>query len=124
MTLVDRPLIQYAIDEARAAGIYLPDAMALATADAAGVPNCRMVVLRGIESGGLQFFTDYSSVKGRELAARRRVLGRDHRVDEPHGGLSHFRVPQNSLVPEAFGDDQLRRFGGDEDPGRRAVPGL
>jgi pyridoxamine 5'-phosphate oxidase len=59
--------------EAREAGLYLPDAMALATVDAEGAPNCRMVVLRGVENGGLLFFTDYSSEKSRELAAEPRA---------------------------------------------------
>ena len=60
-------------EDARRAGLYLPDAMALATADDEGAPNCRMVVLRGVEDGGLLFFTDYSSEKGRELAAQPRA---------------------------------------------------
>ena len=73
--LAPDPVVQFEawFDEAREAGLYLPDAMALATADADGAPNCRMVVLRGVEKGGLLFFTDYSSEKGRELAAQPRA---------------------------------------------------
>ena len=51
------------------ADIDLPDAMTLATATLAGIPAARMVVLRGFDSKGFCFYTDYDSQKGRELAA-------------------------------------------------------
>ncbi len=44
-----------------------PDAMALATVDADGLPNVRIVLLKEIEADGLVFFTNYNSAKGREL---------------------------------------------------------
>lgn len=53
--------------EARDAGIYLPDAMTLATVDAEGAPNARLVVLRGVDQRGFVFYTNYGSPKGREL---------------------------------------------------------
>lgn len=53
--------------EAEAAGLYLPDAMMLATVDADGAPNARMVVLRGADARGFVFYTGSRSVKGREL---------------------------------------------------------
>jgi pyridoxamine 5'-phosphate oxidase len=43
--------------------------VALATADAAGRPSVRMVLLRGVDDDGFSFFTNYNSRKGRELAA-------------------------------------------------------
>lgn len=46
-----------------------PTAMALATADADGLPNVRMVLLKGFGPDGFTFFTNTSSTKGRELAA-------------------------------------------------------
>lgn len=46
-----------------------PNAMALATADAAGLPNVRMVLLKEIEDDGFVFYTNYDSAKGQELAA-------------------------------------------------------
>ncbi len=46
-----------------------PDAMALATVDSNGLPNVRMVLLKGIESSGFVFYTNSQSVKGRELQA-------------------------------------------------------
>jgi pyridoxamine 5'-phosphate oxidase len=45
------------------------DAMALATVDAEGRPNVRMVLLKGADAGGFVFFTNYESAKGSELAA-------------------------------------------------------
>lgn len=47
----------------------LPEAMALATADAAGRPSARMVLLKGHGPGGFTFFTNFESRKGEELAA-------------------------------------------------------
>jgi pyridoxamine 5'-phosphate oxidase len=43
-----------------------PDAMALATVDAAGMPNVRMVLLKEIEADAFVFYTNYESVKARE----------------------------------------------------------
>ncbi len=42
---------------------------ALATADRAGRPSVRMVLLRGVDERGFVFFTNYNSRKGRELDA-------------------------------------------------------
>ena len=46
-----------------------PNAMALATADAQGRPSVRMVLLRGLDSRGFTFFTNYESRKGEQLLA-------------------------------------------------------
>lgn len=43
-------------------------AMCLATADKAGRPSARIVLLRGLDARGLRFYTSYLSRKGRELA--------------------------------------------------------
>jgi pyridoxamine 5'-phosphate oxidase len=45
-----------------------PNAMALATVDADGMPNVRMVLLKGLDSGFV-FYTNFESAKGRELLA-------------------------------------------------------
>ena len=45
------------------------NAMNLATVDAEGLPNNRMVLLKGVDTGGFVFFTNTQSAKGRELAA-------------------------------------------------------
>jgi pyridoxamine 5'-phosphate oxidase len=47
-----------------------PNAVALATVDAGGMPNARMVLLKGFDARGFAFFTNTGSVKGGELLAR------------------------------------------------------
>ncbi|TDT77766.1 pyridoxamine 5'-phosphate oxidase [Litoreibacter halocynthiae] len=44
-----------------------PNAIALATVDASGLPNARMVLLKDIESDAFVFYTNYESAKAREL---------------------------------------------------------
>ena len=46
-----------------------PDAIALATADADGLPNVRMVLLKEVEDDAFVFYTNFDSAKGREIAA-------------------------------------------------------
>jgi pyridoxamine 5'-phosphate oxidase len=55
--------------EATAAGVTLPEAMTLATADESGRPSARTVLLKGVDDRGFVFFTNYESRKGRQLAA-------------------------------------------------------
>lgn len=57
------------LDEARATEPNDPEAMALATVGADGMPNVRMVLLKEIEADAFVFYTNYGSAKGRELAA-------------------------------------------------------
>jgi pyridoxamine 5'-phosphate oxidase len=56
--------------EAVQAGLPLPNAMTLATVDASGNPDARIVLLKGLEHGGFAFYTSYRSRKARELEAR------------------------------------------------------
>lgn len=60
-------------NDAQTAQIHEPNAMALATSDAAGQPNVRMVLLKEASARGFIFFTDYRSVKSQELAANARA---------------------------------------------------
>jgi pyridoxamine 5'-phosphate oxidase len=46
-----------------------PNAMALATVDADGLPDVRMVLLKGFDTDGFVFYSHTASAKGRELAA-------------------------------------------------------
>jgi len=59
--------------EAGRKGALQPDAIALATADARGVPSVRMVLFKGVEDGRFLFYTNYRSRKGRDLAANNRA---------------------------------------------------
>jgi len=56
------------LEDARSAGVLEPTAMCVSTADASGQPSGRFVLLRGADEGGLTFFTNYESRKGRDLA--------------------------------------------------------
>lgn len=44
-----------------------PNAVALATVDADGMPNVRMVLLKGFDEKGFVFYTNFESAKGQEL---------------------------------------------------------
>jgi pyridoxamine 5'-phosphate oxidase len=72
---VDDPveLFREWFEAARAAGLELPEAMTLATADGDGRPSARTVLLKGVDDRGFSFFTNYESRKARELAANPRA---------------------------------------------------
>lgn len=53
--------------EAEAAEVNDPNAIALATVDASGLPNVRMVLLKEIEADAFVFYTNYGSVKAQEV---------------------------------------------------------
>jgi pyridoxamine 5'-phosphate oxidase len=69
------PLFEAWFEDARQAEPNDPNAMALATVDATGLPNVRMVLLKGLDGAaagterGFVFYTNLESRKGRELAA-------------------------------------------------------
>jgi pyridoxamine 5'-phosphate oxidase len=71
-TDIDEPLRLFAtwFADAKQAEPADPDAMALATVDPDGLPNTRMVLLKGFDERGFVFYTNQASQKGRELAAR------------------------------------------------------
>jgi pyridoxamine 5'-phosphate oxidase len=70
-TQADEPVRLFAawFAEAKRAEPINPDAMALATVDASGQPNARMVLLKGFDARGFVFYTNVDSAKGHELAA-------------------------------------------------------
>jgi len=82
------PLRQFQIwfEEARDAGIEVPESMALATARPDGRPSVRMVLLKGADERGFGFHTNYDSRKGGELAAN------------PHGALLFYWQPLGRQV--------------------------
>lgn len=55
------------LKEAQALEVNDPNAIALSTVDADGMPNARMVLLKGIESDAFVFYTNYESVKAGEI---------------------------------------------------------
>jgi pyridoxamine 5'-phosphate oxidase len=71
-TAADEPLALFAawLKDATAAEPRDPTAMTLATVDADGLPNARMVLLKGADERGFVFYTNMDSQKGRELAAQ------------------------------------------------------
>jgi pyridoxamine 5'-phosphate oxidase len=63
-------LFQLWFDQAVKAQCPEPNSMTLATADQAGNPSARIVLLKGADQKGFTFFTNYESQKGRDLAIR------------------------------------------------------
>jgi pyridoxamine 5'-phosphate oxidase len=59
--------------DARAAEINDPNAMTLATVDADGMPDARIVLLKGFDREGFVFYTNTTSAKGRELSVNPRA---------------------------------------------------
>src|ERR671915_1525963 len=92
------PLVQVRawFQEAREAGVFEPEAAALATATPDGAPSARMVLVKGFDERGFRFYTNYDSRKGSELEANPRAallihwkeLGRQIRVEGPVERLS------------------------------------
>ena len=56
-------------DEASEGGVAEPNAMTVATVDADGVPDARIVLVRTVDESGLVFFTNYESAKSRQFDA-------------------------------------------------------
>jgi pyridoxamine 5'-phosphate oxidase len=136
------------IEEAVAAGILEPNAMVLATASADGRPNARSVLLRGLDERGLQFFSNYRSAKGHELAENPRAtvvfpwiaMGRQvvasgsvHRLSDdesdayfasrPRGHqLGAAASPQSQVVPDRASLDRAMRDVAERYPDGTPVP--
>lgn len=99
--------------DASRAEVPEPNAMTLATADPAGRPSARIVLLKGIDDLGFVFYTDYRSRKGVELDANPqaalvfhwqalerqvRVVGRVERVDQATSAAYFRRRPEGSRI--------------------------
>jgi pyridoxamine 5'-phosphate oxidase len=70
-TEADEPLRLFAawMEEAKRKEPADPNAMALATVDSGGLPDVRMVLLKGLDDRGFVFYTNTESQKGQEMAA-------------------------------------------------------
>jgi len=66
------------LGEAEASEPNDPNAMALASVDASGQPDVRMVLLKQFDANGLVFFTNFESAKGRQLLAQPRAAALFH----------------------------------------------
>ena len=84
------------LEKARSSEAGDATACCLATADASGRPAARMVLLKGVDERGFDFFTNYGSRKADELAANPRAalcfywssLGRQARIEGPVARLT------------------------------------
>jgi pyridoxamine 5'-phosphate oxidase len=65
-------------EEAKAREPNDPEAMVLATADANGLPDARMVLLKGWSESGFAFYTNAESAKGMQLAANMQAAALFH----------------------------------------------
>ena len=101
------PLRQFRrwFDEAREAGVEVPESMALATSTPDGRPSLRMVLLKHADESGFGFHTNYESRKGGELDANpraallfywqpqdRRLHGRQVRIE---GGVERVQAEES-----------------------------
>ena len=90
-----------------------PNAMALATADADGMPDVRTVLLKGVDERGFVFYTNAESTKGLELAANPsaalcfhwkslrkqvRILGSVARVSDAEADAYFATRPKDSQI--------------------------
>lgn len=105
---------------ARKGGLYLPEAMTLATASPEGRPSSRMVLLKQADPDGFVFFTNYTSRKAGELDANPhaallfhwpilqrqvRVEGRVERVSREESADYYHSRPRGSQIG-AWASDQ------------------
>lgn len=69
--LDDDPIVQWTrwYEQAASAGVAEPNAMSLATIDAAGAPDSRVVLARGADQRGFVFYSNFMSAKGQQLGA-------------------------------------------------------
>jgi pyridoxamine 5'-phosphate oxidase len=79
-TEADEPfaLFQGWLEEAKQAEPNDPNGMALATVDSDGLPNARMVLLKGFDTDGFVFYTNTESQKGQELLGQGKAAGLFH----------------------------------------------
>lgn len=90
-----------------------PNALALATVDETGLPNVRMVLLKGFDERGFVFYTNFESAKGSELltsgkaamcfhwkSLRRqvRIRGEVHKVADEEADSYYQSRPRGSRI--------------------------
>lgn len=90
-----------------------PTAMTLATANSEGRVSSRIILLKGFDTGGFQFYTNYKSRKGQdleenhhaamsffwpELERQVRIEGRVQKISEKDSDLYHAARPRNNQL--------------------------
>jgi pyridoxamine 5'-phosphate oxidase len=136
------------LQDAVEAGLPEPNAMVVATADPAGVPSGRIVLLKDLDERGLSWFTNLGSRKAREALANPRaclvfpwfamsrqvvVTGAVRRVDDeeadayfatrPRGSqLGAHASPQSTVIPSRDVLDAARAEAGRRWPEGTPVP--
>jgi pyridoxamine 5'-phosphate oxidase len=91
-------LVREWFEEAAESGIIEAERMALATATPDGRPSVRIVLLKGIDDDGIEFFTNYGSRKGRELDANPRAAATLYW--QPLYRAARLEGPVERLTPE------------------------
>lgn len=121
--LADTPLQQFQawFAEAQHSQVLEPYALSLATADAAGRPSVRTVLLRSSDEDGLTFYTNYDSHKGHDLLENPqaemlffwpdlerqvRVYGAVERVGEAESAAYFHKRPRESQLAAHASDPQ------------------
>lgn len=61
------------LKEAESSEVNDPNAVALATVDENGLPNVRMVLLKGFDHNGFVFYTNFESQKGKEILGQKKA---------------------------------------------------
>lgn len=112
-----------------AAANRMPEAMTLATVDGAGVPDARMVLLKGADAEGFRFYTNYDGVKAAqigenpvaalvfhwpEIERQVRVRGRVERLP-PEESDSYFASRDRDSQIGAWASPQSRPLEGDRE---------
>jgi pyridoxamine 5'-phosphate oxidase len=74
-TISKNPFKQFSawMNEAIEANVIEPNAMTLATVSKNGKPDARIVLLRDVNTKGFSFFTNYNSIKGKEIRHNKNV---------------------------------------------------
>jgi pyridoxamine 5'-phosphate oxidase len=119
--------------EAEQAGVEVPEAMTLATADAGGAPSARLVLLKGADDEGFVFYSGYVSRKAAELdqnpraalvfywrplGKQVRVEGRVERVSDGESAAYFATRPRGSQLA-AWASQQSRPLESREELERR-----
>jgi pyridoxamine 5'-phosphate oxidase len=131
------PFRQFSLwfEQARASGVRMPEAAALATATPDGAPSARMVLVKETGPPGFVFYSNFESRKGEELAANPRAallfywdpLGRQVRIEGEvrrigeQASARYVRTRPRGSQLSALASPQSRRISGREELEQRVA---